>query len=93
MNYSNYSMITLSKLRNWGIVTNDGTISAYPGLSESLTRQIIQELLIVLNTHDLKQYMITKDPRGRKFVVMPDDVIYHLVRRVNDIMFYTSKDI
>jgi hypothetical protein len=51
-------MITLSQLRNWEIVANDGTIPAYPGLNETQRCQIIRELVIVLNTQDLKQYLL-----------------------------------
>ena len=80
-------MITLSKLRNWEIVANDGSIPAYPTLPAHLCQQVIRELIIVVNTQDLQQYLDMKNPRGRKFTIIPDDVIYHLVRKVKDIIY------
>lgn len=80
-------MITLSQLRNWNIVANDGTIPDYPGLSMQLCQQIIRDVLQILNAEDIEQYLAVKSPRGRKFVIIPDDVIYHLIRKVKDMIY------
>jgi hypothetical protein len=84
-------MITLSQLRNWGIVANDGTIPSYPSLTETICRQVIQELINVVNTQNLQDYLDIKNPRGRKFVIVPDDIVYHLVRKVKDILYENER--
>jgi len=77
--------LTICKLRDLGIVTNDFKIKGY-NLTDEQVVSVIDHIRYVARTYDIQNYIVSNDPfyrAGRKtYYRFPEDLVYNIIKEL-----------
>ena len=84
--YEKYNMSSsVCKLRDAGVINNDGKISGFEGLTAQQATVVVRKILHIMRTTDIREYMvgrhISMQPGSKdKYINFPDDIVYIVLR-------------
>jgi hypothetical protein len=72
--------ISLCKLRDIGILQNDGKLHHHPDLNNKQTLHVIKYILNVINNQDIDDYLETNMNSGHlMYKPFPDCIVYQII--------------